>query len=127
MKLTTLRPMIWTANLKETVDFFTSVLEFTLGELNEDWGWASLYKDDVHFMVAVPNEHTPFKGPAFTGTFYINTDNVDYWWEKLRDKVKVFYEIENFEYDMREFAFFDNNGYIWQYGQEIGLEDDQQG
>src|SRR5438128_2466232 len=102
MKLQFLRPMLWTKDLQATVDFYTQVLEFTLDELNEDWGWASLHKDDVALMIALPNEHTPFTQPTSTGTFYITTDEVDYWWEKLKDKVKICYEIENFEYDMRE-------------------------
>lgn len=123
MKLQFLRPMLWTKDLQATVNFYTQVLEFTLDELNEDWGWASLHKDDVALMIALPNEHTPFEQPTFTGTFYITTDEVDYWWEKLKDKVKVCYEIENFEYDMREFAFYDNNGYLIQYGTPLTAEE----
>ena len=121
MKLTSLRPMLWTKDLQGSIDFYTQVLEFTLDENNDDWGWASLHKDDVHIMLALPNEHTPFDKPTFTGTLYLNTDDVDYWWKKLKDKVKLCYEIEDFEYDMREFAFYDNNGYLLQYGTEIGL------
>ncbi|HXR79783.1 MAG TPA: VOC family protein [Saprospiraceae bacterium] len=121
MKLTSLRPMLWTKDLQGSIDFYTQVLEFTLDENSDDWGWASLHKDDVHIMLALPNEHTPFDKPTFTGTLYLNTDDVDYWWKKLKDKVKLCYEIEDFEYDMREFAFYDNNGYLLQYGTEIGL------
>jgi len=113
--------MLWTKDLQGSIDFYTQVLEFTLDENSDDWGWASLHKDDVHIMLALPNEHTPFDKPTFTGTLYLNTDDVDYWWKKLKDKVKLCYEIEDFEYDMREFAFYDNNGYLLQYGTEIGL------
>jgi len=123
MKLTGLRPMLWTKDLQESIDFYTQVLEFTLDESNDDWGWASLHKDDVHIMLALPNEHTPFDKPFFTGTLYLNTDDVDYWWEKLKGKVKLCYEIEDFEYDMREFAFYDNNGYLLQYGTAIGFQE----
>ena len=123
MKLTGLRPMLWTKDLQASIDFYTQVLEFTLDESNDDWGWASLHKDDVHIMLALPNEHTPFDKPVFTGTLYLNTDDVDYWWEKLKGKVKLFYEIEDFEYDMREFAFYDNNGYLLQYGTAIGFQE----
>ncbi len=120
MKLNGLRPILWVQNLEETIEFYTKVLEFNLVEYNEDWGWASLARDDVQLMVALPNEHTPFAQPAFTGTFYITTEDVDYWWEKLKDNVKVSYAIEDFEYDMREFGFYDNNGYLLQYGTPIG-------
>lgn len=119
MKLTHLRPMLWTVELKETIDFYTSILGFVCAEYNEDWGWASLYKDSVELMLAKPNEHTPFEKPLFTGSFYFNTDNVDELWEHLKNKTKVCYPIEDFEYNMREFAIYDNNGYLLQFGKEI--------
>jgi uncharacterized glyoxalase superfamily protein PhnB len=76
------------------------------------------YKDEVKIMLAKPNEHTPFDKPIFTGSFYFNTDNVDKLWEDLKDKAKVCYEIENFDWQMREFAIYDNNGYLLQFGQD---------
>ena len=121
MKLSYLRPMIWTNQMQETLDFYMQILGFTLGEYNEEWGWASLHLDGVGIMIAKPNEHTPFDKPAFTGSFYINTDDVDYWWEHLKDKVKLCYDIDNFEYQMREFGFFDNNGYLLQYGTDTSI------
>ncbi|ULT39025.1 VOC family protein [Niabella defluvii] len=42
MKLTALRPMIYTDHLEDTIRFYTDVLGFTLAGKNDDWGWASL-------------------------------------------------------------------------------------
>ncbi|MEP6646378.1 MAG: VOC family protein [Saprospiraceae bacterium] len=123
MKLNHLRPMLWTRELKASIDYYTNILGFTCRDFNEDWGWASLHRDGVELMFATPNELIPFEKPVFTGSFYINTDNVDYWWEQLKDKVNLCYGIESFEYDMREFAFYDNNGYLIQFGQEIVAEE----
>lgn len=119
MKYIAIRPMIWTKNLEETIEFYTSVLDFTLAGKNDDWGWASLYKDKVEIMLAKPNDQEDFEKPFFTGSFYFNTDQVDLLWEKLKSKVKICYEIETFEWEMREFAIYDNNGYILQFGQDI--------
>lgn len=119
MRLNALRPIIWTDKLDETIDFYTTVLGFNLGEINADWGWASLFKDEVGIMLAKPNAHTDFEKPIFTGSFYFNTDNVDELWKHLNNKTKVCYEIENFEWGMREFAIYDNNGYLLQFGQNI--------
>ena len=119
MKLKGLRPMIWSMEIKETIDFYTQNLGFTCGEYNEEWGWAAFHKDDVEIMVARPNEHMPFEKPIFTGSIYINTDNVDALWDTLKNKVNICYPIENFEYGMRDFAIYDNNGYILQFGQDI--------
>lgn len=82
-------------------------------------GWASLAKDDVEIMLAYPNEHIPYSGPEFTGSFYINTDDVNALWEQLKDKCRLCYPINDFEYGMREFAVYDNNGYLLQFGQPL--------
>lgn len=111
--------MLWTSDLYGTVDFYTTILGFTCERYNENWGWATLVRDNIGIMLSIPNEHTPFNKPTFTGSIYINTDDVDELWEKLKDKVKVFYPIEDFEYRMREFAICDNNGYVIQFGQAI--------
>lgn len=119
MKISTLRPMMWTEDLAGTVEFYTKTIGFTTREFSEEWGWASLYRDDVWIMLARPNEHMPYDKIGFTGSFYYTTDDVDALWEQIKDKVKVCYGIENFEYGMREFAIYDNNGYLLQFGQEI--------
>ena len=117
-----IRPMLWTPDLKGSVDFYTTVLGFECCALVEDWGWASVRRDNVSIMFALPNAHEPFEKPVFTGSIYINTDDVDKLWQDLKDKVKVCYPIENFDYGMREFAIYDNNGYLLQFGQDIAGE-----
>lgn len=90
MKITGLRPMMWTEDLKGTTDFYVNVVGFAADEVNEELGWATLSIDDVDAL-----------------------------WEKLKDKAGVCYGIEDFYYGMREFAVYDNNGYLLQFGQEI--------
>ena len=122
MRFTDLRPMLWTEKLEETIDFYVNTLGFICGEKNTEWRWASLYKDDIAIMLAGPNAHSKFDGPKFTGSFYINTDNVDALWEQLKAKVKICYSIDTFEWQMREFAIYDNNGYIIQFGQDLTIK-----
>lgn len=120
MKLHSLRPLLRTGRLDETIDFYTKVLHFTLAARNDEWGWASLHKDEVEIMLATPNAHIPFTKPEFTGSLYFNTDDIDLLWENIKDKATVCYDIQNFEWGMREFAIYDNNGYLLQFGQESG-------
>ena len=124
MTLSILRPMMWTEDLKGSVDFYVEKLGFTCHEVRDDWGWASLSLDNVSIMLSRPNGHTPYEKIGFTGTFYYTTDDVDGLWEKLKDKVKICYGIENFFYGMREFGIYDNNGYLLQFGQEIKEDGD---
>ena len=119
MSLQELTPMLYTEHLKESVEFYTKVLGFQCDGMSEEAGWASVKRDSVTIMFALPNAHIPFGKPAFTGSLYLNSDNVDAWWQLLKDKVKVCYPIEDFEYGMREFAIYDNNGYLLQFGQEL--------
>ena len=117
MKCTNLRPMLVVPNLPETIAFYVNVLGFTCEIYREDWRWASLARDGIYIMLAGPNDHEPFDKPVFTGSFYLNTDDVNGWWEQLKDKTRVCYPPEDFEYGMREFAIYDNNGYLLQFGQ----------
>ena len=54
--------------------------------------------------------------PAFTGSFYFDIDDVTALWADLKDRVKIAYPMEEFQYGMREFAIYDNNGYMLQFG-----------
>ncbi len=113
--------MIWSAQFDETIRFYTEILGFTVGNRNDDWGWASIQRGAVEIMVAKPNAHTPFEKPIFTGSFYININEVDALWEQLKDKTDVCYEIETFDWGMREFAIYDNNGYLLQFGENVEI------
>lgn len=117
MKFKSLQPILWTENLDETIGFYLHILGFSLNERNEDWQWASLQKDEIKIMISKPNQHEKLNGIGFSGSFYFNVENVDEVWEDLKIKANICYEIETFEWGMREFAIYDNNGYILQFAQ----------
>ena len=119
IKYNSLRPILWTQNIDETLSFYIQTLGFTLMTRNDEWEWATINKDDVQIMLSKPNDHEKFNGIGFTGSFYFNIDNVDGLWEELKDQAEICYEIETFEWGMREFAIYDNNGYILQFGQPV--------
>lgn len=118
-KFTGLRPIFWTEKLDETIGFYTQILGFTVLARNDDWQWASLHKDEVYIMLSQPNQHESTSGIGFSGSFYFNVDTVDKLWEDLKTKAEICYEIETFEWGMREFAIYDNNGYILQFGETV--------
>ena len=119
MKINHLRPVLWTEKIEETLEFYTNVLGFITENVNLEWGWASLSKDGAGIMLSKPNGHFQNSKIFFSGSFYFNVDDVDALWEKLKQNCEVCYEPENFEWNMRAFAIFDNNGYILQFGQNI--------
>jgi len=117
MKYTALRPILRTNQFDETITFYTGILGFTVGGQSDEW--ASLHKDEVEIMISKPNLHVPFDQPAFTGSLYLNTDDLDGLWDKVKDQASICYQPENFEWGMREFAIYDNNGYTLQFGQPL--------
>lgn len=118
-RLHRVRPILYTGLFEETVEFYVDILGFSVGEKNSEWQWASLYRDEVEIMISRPNDHVGFTKPLFTGSFYIVTEKVDELWLSLMDKVNICYEPGDFEWGMREFAIYDNNGYVLQFGEEI--------
>ncbi len=118
MTLTQLVPMLRTWELEETIAFYTDVLGFRLVSMSQEWRWASLEKDGVSLMLSGPNSQQGDSSPSFTGSLYFRTPDVDSAWLELKDRVEVCYPPETFDYGMREFGIYDNNGYLLQFGQE---------
>ncbi len=114
--------MLRTKDVNGTIAFYTGVLGFTCDAFSEEWGWANLSRDGVSLMLATPNAHEEFVAPVFTGSLYFRCDDVNALWTQLADKARVCYPVEDFEYGMREFAIFDNNGCLLQFGEELPEE-----
>jgi len=110
-------PILYTDQLQETIDFYVSI-GFTCREQNADWGWAALMRDACEIMLYRPTDVATFEKPHFTGSLYIRVENVDSLWNDFRGKAEVCYEPETFDWGMREFAIYDNNGYLLQFGEE---------
>ena len=119
MKFTSLRPMLRTKDLEGTIAFYTTRLGFACDGRSDADGWASMRRDDVWLMVATPNDHRPCVEPTVTGSLSFNVDDARGLWEAVRDHTRVVYPLEDFHYGMREFAIFDNNGYLLQFGQPL--------
>lgn len=119
MKLNSIRPMLWVDDVQATIAYYKNVLQFTHTHFVESVQWGYVIKDDVEIMFATISRLAPGTKMTFSGSLYLNTEDVNAWWELLKDKAEVFYPIEDFNYNMREFAIKDCNGYILQFGQEI--------
>jgi uncharacterized glyoxalase superfamily protein PhnB len=85
MKFKSLTPMLWTTQLHETIEFYTTILGFTLEELNQERGLCNLTKDKVSIMFAVPNEQMSLDAQKLTGSLYIYVEEVDTLWAKLQE------------------------------------------
>jgi uncharacterized glyoxalase superfamily protein PhnB len=82
-------------------------------------GFARVRLGIADIMLALPNAHAPWQGPRFTGSVYLDVDNVDELWASLKDRVRIVYPIETMEYSVREFGLLDDNGYQLSFAQQI--------
>jgi uncharacterized glyoxalase superfamily protein PhnB len=114
-----LTPVLETKNIRDTIAFYTNNLQFTCDRYVEQWGWSQLSKDGCSIMFTIPNEHRHFAEPIMSGSLYMTVDDVEGIWQSVKDICKVCYPLEVFEYGMKEFAIYDNNGYLLQFGQEV--------
>lgn len=119
MKVDSLTPVLRSWDLPGTVEFYRTVLGFECQSHEPDWGWASLTCGDVSVMLSSPNEHEGDVAPSFTGSLYFRVNDVDGVWAKVKDQARVCYPLETFDYGMREFAIYDNNGYLLQFAQAV--------
>src|ERR1051326_9636590 len=127
MKLDSLTPMLRTWDLPGTIEFYTRVLGFECESHEPDWGWTSLTYGTVSLMFSSPNEHEGDVAPAFTGSLYFRVREVDSLWSSLKDQARVCYPLETFPYGMREFAIYDNNGYVLQFGEAVAERENKSG
>lgn len=104
-------PEIYANNLQETVEYYTNILQFQCVTENSDF-YAILKKENVEIMISFPNSHLPFEKTQFTGSLMIEVDDIDSYWKSINQFCDIIYPIQDFEYGLREFAFYDINKII---------------
>lgn len=123
-----LSPILWTKDIQQTISFYESVLGFK-GTSNFP-NFVSLSKGEVEIMFIVPQDEPEdckdpneasdfFPKPLLTGSLFILLEEVDEFWEIVKDKAMIKTALADREYWMRDFSILDNNGYELVFGQDI--------
>ena len=120
MIITELTPVFRTWDISGSVAFYRDVLGFDV--LTHEEHWAMLAFGTVRLMLSAPNAHEGDVKPGFTGSLYFRVTDAQEVWERVHEKASICYPIEDFEYGMREFGIYDNNGYLLQFGQDLEQE-----
>ena len=84
MKLDSLTPILYTENIKATIDFYTTHLGFVCNNIDESISWTSISNNNIEIILSKPNAHIPFEKANFTGSFYFRTEAVDELWNALK-------------------------------------------
>lgn len=119
MPLKSLTPIIYTKDLEATISFYCETLGFELREKNLERVRASIARGGAELIAVGPSILGHLEDPHFTGSFFIETDNLNGLWNALKGKVKVILEPTDVEWGGRQFAIKDNNGYVLIFGEHI--------
>lgn len=121
-------PNLMARNVRQTVDFYTTILGFKLvgavPESGNDLVFAIVQSGNVMFMFQEENslkEEYPqlAKYPLGGGlTFYIHVSDIHGLYGKLNGKVTIAKEMHETFYGSTDFAIEDCNGYILTFSQE---------
>ncbi len=111
-----LRPMLEVDSLPESIAFYENILGFACTAQIEGQ-WATLTLGETALMLTP--RRSSGKPLHFSGSLYFYTRDVSTLWETVRQKVEIAYPLEKFEYGMHEFACYDCNGYLLQFGEEL--------
>ncbi|GHT30274.1 bleomycin resistance family protein [Bacteroidia bacterium] len=132
MKTNKLTPNFAVANIKQTVEFYKSVLGFNLivavpesqdgieQVLSDDkeYVYALISKDNIEFMIQRTDsfkKDVPLAEQEIIGasvSFYMEIEGITDFYQQIRSKEVVSTEMKTTWYGMREFYLKDNNGYI---------------
>ena len=120
----TVTPMIHVPDVRATAEWYKSI-DFTVLRTDEEFGelhWALLSFGDGHVMFNAGGRSSSEDRREVD--LYIETENVDDLFQRLKGRVTVQEEPHDTFYGMREFVIRDINGFWVTFGQEIGARQD---
>ena len=116
----TVTPMIHVPDIKATMEWYKAI-GFAVRSTDEEYGelhWALLSFGDGHVMFNAGGRCSAEDRREVD--LYIETENIDDLYQRLKDRVVVREEPHDTFYGMREFIVRDINGFWVTFGQEIG-------
>ncbi len=110
-------------NLQMAVDISKNGVDTEL-ERDKEYIWAMISNENVSFMIQRIDSIREDIGSFFTNigsslTLYIEVEDVDVFYEKIKNKVEIFKPIKNTWYGQREFYIKDLNGYILGFASKV--------
>ena len=131
-------PNLMVKNVKETVEFYSTNLNFNLVmavPVTQDGILTAIPKDKDIVFALVKNGNVEFQFQVekslkedinifkdsmigASASFYININNIDVFYNAVKGKVEVVKELSTTWYGMNEFYIYDNNGYVLGFAEQ---------
>jgi catechol 2,3-dioxygenase-like lactoylglutathione lyase family enzyme len=105
-------PVLKVVDLQRAVDFYTSVLGFTVcwRAANDGGGENCMLAAGATNLLLSTGSHLGDK-PQFTGTLYFHMSGVGQFFEHIKDRVEFVWPLEAMDYGQTEFGIRDCDGY----------------
>jgi uncharacterized glyoxalase superfamily protein PhnB len=115
----TIVPVLKVADLERAVDFYKSVLGFSVcwQAANEGGGENCMLEAGSTNVLLSTGSHLGDQ-PQFTGTLYFNMAGVKDFFEKVRPNAEVVWPLETMDYGQIEFGVRDPDGYILAFAED---------
>ena len=115
----TIVPVLKVADLERAVDFYKSVLGFSVcwQAANEGGGENCMLEAGSTNVLLSTGSHLGDQ-PQFTGTLYFNMAGVKDCFEKVRPNAEVVWPLETMDYGQIEFGVRDPDGYILAFAED---------
>ena len=123
-----LSPNLIVQNVNASVEFYQSVLGFSLVQTVPESGkydWAMLQKENVTIMfqsIESMNKDLPeFDCHSIGGSFtlFIILDEVELFYNSVKKDAEIFVELHKTFYGMNEFTIKDPNGYLLTFAEPV--------
>jgi uncharacterized glyoxalase superfamily protein PhnB len=105
-------PVLKVTNLKQAVEFYTTVLGFTVcwQAANDGGGENCMLLAGSTNLLLSTGAHLG-DAPHLTGTVYFHMIGVQELFDRIKDKVEVVWPLEAMDYGQKEFGIHDRDGY----------------
>ena len=101
-------------NIEETRNFYSTILDFAVGDSAEGTVSAELAGGTLIFSTG-ENLGT---APVMSGTIYFFVSDVDGYYESVYSRVEIAWPLQEMSYGLREFGIKDCNGYYLAFAQD---------
>jgi len=110
-----LKLLLKCGNIKETKAFYSELLEFDVSESDE--GTCTVEKEGGTIIFTEEDLWSGY--PKCTGTIYFFLQDVDAYYELVKESVIMRWPIEDMPYGIREFGIKDCNEYTLAFAKQI--------
>jgi catechol 2,3-dioxygenase-like lactoylglutathione lyase family enzyme len=107
-------PCLLVSDMRRSLHFYLTTLGFTQTgyyPIESDPIRTEVRRDDVAIILLADAARVAAEKPSFTGALYIFPESVDALANELRGKVPFAWGPEDTDFDLREFAISDPDGY----------------